>query len=117
MLAAVVCGCTRDRIVEISADPSVSDYTPIVREILEKHPEGRVTLRFQPGTFDFYPEEACGRYLAVSNNDNGMKTVIFNLDGMKNVSVEGCASDFIFHGAVIPFAVTDCRNVRFQVSP
>ena len=114
LLAAVVCGCTRDRIVEISADPSVSDYTPIVREILEKHPEGRVTLRFQPGTFDFYPEEACGRYLAVSNNDNGMKTVIFNLDGMKNVSVEGCASDFIFHGAVIPFAVTDCRNVKIS---
>ena len=113
LAVAALCGCSRNRVVEISADPSIRDYTPVVREILEKHPRGHVTLKFHPGTFDFYPEEAFGKYLSVSNNDNGMKTVIFNLESMKNVSVEGAASDFVFHGAVIPFAVTGCRNVRF----
>lgn len=114
LIAVAVCGCSGNRIVEIIPDPSVRDYTPIVREILEKHPKGHVTLKFRPGTFGFYPEEAAGRYLSVSNNDNGMKTVIFNLDGMENVSVEGSASDFVFHGAVIPFAVTGCRNVSIS---
>lgn len=114
LAVAALCGCSRNRVVEISADPSIRDYTPVVREILEKHPRGHVTLKFHPGTFDFYPEEAFGKYLSVSNNDNGLKTVIFNLESMKNVSVEGAASDFVFHGAVIPFAVTGCRNVRIS---
>lgn len=100
--------------VEINADPSVKDYTPVVRQILEQHPRGHVTLKFSPGTFRFFPEEAFGEYMTVSNNDNGMKRIIFRLKGMKNVTVEGDSSDFVFHGAVIPFAVTDSRHVRIS---
>ena len=114
LLAACLSSCNVHRTVEIVADPSVKDYTPIVRNALSGHPRGRLTLRFSKGLFPFYPEEARERYLTVSNNDNGMKKVIFDLYGMKDVSVEGDSSAFLFHGAVIPFAVTGCEDVSIS---
>lgn len=114
LLAACLSSCNVHRTVEIVADPSVKDYTPIVRNALSGHPRGRLTLRFSKGLFPFYPEEARERYLTVSNNDNGMKKVIFDLCGMKDVSVEGDSSAFLFHGAVIPFAVTGCEDVSIS---
>ena len=44
---AFVCalaGCRQT--VDVQFDSSVSDYTQVVREILENHPEGNITLRF-----------------------------------------------------------------------
>lgn len=106
--------CSRHDIVEINADPAVKDYTPILREALEDHPGGNVTIRFSRGTFCFYPEKAAGEYLTVSNNDNGMKKVIFSIRDMDNVSIEGDSTDFIFYGAVIPFSVAGSSEIRLS---
>ena len=41
---ACVCalaGCRQT--VDVQFDSSISDYTPVVREILENHPEGNIT--------------------------------------------------------------------------
>lgn len=114
VLLLTTASCASHDTIEICADPSVRDYTPVVREILENHPKGNVTLKFSSGTFCFYPEEATGKYLTVSNNDNGMKRIIFCIDGMRNVAVECDSSDFMFYGAVIPFSVSDSRNIRLS---
>ena len=77
---AFVCalaGCRQT--VDVHFDPSVADYTPVVREILENHPEGNITLRFGKGVYPFYPEKAPEEFLNVSNNDSGNKRVAFLL--------------------------------------
>lgn len=112
--ALMLAACAVQTTETIVYDSSVADYSSIVRNALTKHPAGNVTLEFQQGRYDFYPETASEEYLRVSNNDNGLKRIVFNLKGMENVSVKGNGSEFIFHGAEIPFSVKDCHNVSLS---
>ena len=102
------------RICSVHCDTSVSDYTPVIRQLLNSHPEGRVKLVFGKGTYHFYPDGAEERYLCVSNNDNGLKRIAFDIDGMKEVEIDGGGSDFIFHGRIVPFAVESSENVTLK---
>lgn len=113
MLAALaLVSCTR--VETVSFQPGQRDYTADVRAALEANKGGNLVLSFAAGTYDFYPENAAKEYLCISNNDNGEKTIIFNIEGMKNVSVKAEGASFMFHGAVIPFAVTRSENVSLQ---
>lgn len=90
------------------------DYSSEVRRILEAHPDGNVTLRFEKGVYEFYPEEASEDFLNVSNNDSGDKKVAFLLRNMKNVNIIGDSTAFLFHGSIVPFAVKESENVRIE---
>lgn len=100
--------------VDVKFDASVTDYTPVVREILEAHPSGNINLRFGEGVYPFFPEQAAVEFLNVSNNDSGEKRVAFLLKDMKNVSVTGDGTNFMFHGAMVPIAVKGSENVRVE---
>ena len=108
LLSLAACG---PETVTISPDAEIADYTPVVRKILEDHPDGNVEIRFAPGRYDFYPEQAVTEFLSLSNNDSGDRRVAFLLKDMKDVSVRGDSSEFLFHGAIVPFAVKNSRNV------
>lgn len=115
--ASIAAGCTpQPATVDIRSADAAGDCTPRIREILEAHPEGNLTIRFEEGVYDFYPEQAAGAYFSVSNNDNGYKRCVFLLAGMRRVSIEGCGERtlFRFHGGVVPFRVTGCREIRFS---
>lgn len=109
LVMQVSCG---PRTVRIEYDASVKDYTPVVREILEDNPDGNVVLHFPEGKYEFFPESACTEYLSMSNNDSGDRKVAFLIKDMKNVSVKCDGAEFLFHGAMVPFAVKDSENVR-----
>ena len=110
--ALALVGCHET--IDIRFDASVSDYTPVVREILEAHPKGNVTLRFGEGCYPFFPENAAEEFLNVSNNDSGEKRVAFLLKDMKNVSLIGDKTDFMFHGAMVPIAAKGSENLRIE---
>jgi hypothetical protein len=103
-------GCSN--IVRVRLDSSVKDYTPVVCEILKAHPQGDVTLKFDKGTYDFYPEEAPQEFLSLSNNCSGERKVSFLMKGMKDVKVVGNGAEFMFHGRIVPFALMDSENVE-----
>ena len=103
-------GCSN--IVRVRLDSSVKDYTPVVCEILKAHPQGDVTLKFDKGTYDFYPEEAPQEFLSLSNNCSGERKVAFLMKGMKDVKVVGNGAEFMFHGRIVPFALMDSENVE-----
>ncbi len=107
--AAVSEGCGKTVVIEWDAD--VRDYTPVIREVLEKHPTGNLTVRFGEGVYDFYPEQAAEEFLSLSNNCSGDRRVAFLLKGMKNVNIVGEDADFMFHGRIVPFAVKDSENI------
>lgn len=110
-LALVSCG---PAIVNIPFDASVSDYTPVVAEALAAHPDGNVVIKLNEGTYPFFPEQAVERYLVVSNNDNGVKHIAFNLDGMSKVKVQGNSTTLLFHGEMVPFALTGSSKVTIE---
>lgn len=98
-------------VVTVKYDPSVKDYTPLVRDILQSHPKGGVTIKFEKGVYDFYPEQAVLDFLTLSNNCSGDRKIAFFLCGMKNVRIEGAQTDFMFHGRIVPFAVKNSQKV------
>ncbi len=110
--ALAIAGCSET--VDVKFDESVADYTPVVREILESHPDGNVTLRFSKGCYPFYPEKAAVEFLNVSNNDSGEKRVAFLVKDMKNVKILGEGTDFMFHGAMTPIALKGSENVEIK---
>lgn len=115
LLGTLICalvGCRQT--VDVKFDSSVADYTPVVKEILEAHPEGNITLRFGEGVYNFYPQKAVTEFLNVSNNDSGNKCVAFLLKNMKDVRIIGNKTDFMFHGAMMPIAVKGSENVEIE---
>ncbi len=57
---------------------SNEDATPAVRQALafiRKHPVKR--LSFPAGRYDFYPAYASEKYVFSSNNDEGLKRIVF----------------------------------------
>ena len=81
--------------------------------------EGKaVTLRFQSGTYHFYPEGAAERTYYISNHDqDNPKRVGLALEDMKSLTIEGNGAEFIFHGQMIPVSLlrsTDCTLQKLQ---
>ena len=109
-LSLLLAGCGKTIVIE--HDETVKDYTPKVREILEAHPSGDVTIKFGKGVYDFYPEGAAEEFLTLSNNCSGDRKVAFLLKDMKNVKVISEGADFMFHGRIVPFAVKNSENVE-----
>ena len=115
LLGLLFQGCGRQHVRQISIPlDGRTDYTSLIREILREHPQGEIRLEFNPGVYDFYPEEAEERFLRVSNNDNGTKRIAFPLDGMRRVSICGNDTEFRFHGAIVPFYIADCEEVTLR---
>lgn len=106
--------CSNIDSVVVPFDDATTDYTPIIRNIISRHPEGKVELLFEKGIYPFYPECSIERYLCVSNNDNGKKRVALNLDGMSDVSVRGNGTTLLFHGEMVPFALTGSSDVTID---
>lgn len=111
-LLTILSACCKS--VIISYDPEIEDYSPIVREILEANPKGNLTLKFEEGTYPFYPEKCVDEYMVVSNNDNGQKHIAFNIKGMKDVKVMGRATVLQFHGMMVPFSINNSENVDLE---
>ncbi|HAV12880.1 MAG TPA: hypothetical protein DCX06_05215 [Opitutae bacterium] len=78
-------------------------------EVCKQHELSR--LVFEPGVYDFYPTYAGERYLFVSNNDEGLKRIAFDMVGMENVTIEGGGAQFMFHGAMNPFVAEHSKNI------
>lgn len=95
-------------------DDGVDDTRAIKRALDEcrKHEVSR--LVFEPGQYDFNPLYAGERYLFVSNNDEGLKRIAFDLREMTNLTVDGQGASLMFHGFINPFVIEQSENVRLE---
>lgn len=71
-------------------------------------------LVFPAGDYFFSHEKAFEIYMAVSNNDNGLKRVAFLLDGFSDFEIDAQDSRFIFHGMIVPFEIKNCKNISLK---
>ena len=96
-------------VVEVS--PTDGNATPAVRAAMERLENGGV-LRFARGEYHFFEEGAADVFLASVGSSTGMKKVVFHLDGLKDVAIDGGGSAFVFHGKAFPFVVERCDGVK-----
>lgn len=72
------------------------------------------TLCLDGGIFHLYPEGAFCKEYYISNNDCGVKPIALPLIGKKNVTVDGCGAELIFHGKMNPIVIDNSENVTVK---
>lgn len=74
-----------------------------------------IVLRFQPDTYHFHPKGAAIREYYVSNHDQvASKSIGLALDEFHSLTLEGNGAQFIFHGRMLPLALTHSSNCTLK---
>ena len=88
------------------------DDVRAVKEALEAcKANGAQVLAFEEGIYDFYPTFAVERYCFISNNDEGLKRIAFDLADISDLIIDGQGAQFMFHRCVNSFVLQDSTNV------
>lgn len=108
------------RLTDFGGRPdSGEDAAEAMRRAIEETARiaGPVVLTCERGRYDFYPEHAAKAKYYISNtasedeNPNVTKTIGILLQGMRNVTLDGNGSLFIFHGKQTMIVVDGCEEV------
>lgn len=87
----------------------------VQKAIAECKKHKNATLHFPKGRYDFWPQYATEREYFESNTyDNNPKNLAILLDTVKNLTINGNGSEFIFHGQLQPFTLDHCENVVLE---
>ena len=77
--------------------------------------EPGVTLRFEPGTYHFYPDGAPVETLCIPNHHlDGERSIVFHLGDMVDFTLDGGGAEFLFHGELLPFYCARTRGLRLR---
>ncbi|MDR3095175.1 MAG: right-handed parallel beta-helix repeat-containing protein [Bacteroidales bacterium] len=103
--ASTVAGAQKTlRITDFGASPdSWTDVVPAVKQVIDACKEGEpVVIDFPKGRYDFW---------FASCNSGTEKTIGLHLKKMKNVTIEGNGSEFIFHGNIQIALLDSCEDI------
>lgn len=120
---SLVLSCTTlsaQKVYEISAfglkANSSKNASPVLQKALAKikaeYKEGeKVILRFPEGRYEFHEKGAAVREYYISNHDQtNPKKVGIALEDMKNLTLDGQGSKFVFHGRMLPVSLLRSEN-------
>ncbi|MGA9638300.1 MAG: right-handed parallel beta-helix repeat-containing protein, partial [Flavobacterium sp.] len=97
-------------------DTSIAaDATPaVLAQFMQTDAKTVTEMKFEKGTYHFYPDKGLEIYAQVSNHNNGLAKTAFPIFNMKNLTIDGQGSTFIFHGIIIPFSIENSENIKVQ---
>ncbi len=72
------------------------------------------TLTLPKGIHHARPDDFPFRHLHISNNDDGIKHIVFDLSGLENVTIDGNGAELVMHGHIIPFFMKDAKNITIK---
>ncbi|MCM0238219.1 alpha-1,3-galactosidase [Bacteroides fragilis] len=112
--------CAQERVYDISQfglkANSKKNASPVVRKAIAKiKAECRngeeVVLRFPAGRYNFHENGSDVREYYISNHDqDNPKKVGIALEDMKNLTIDGQGSEFVFYGRMIPVSLLRSEN-------
>lgn len=74
-----------------------------------------VTIKLEKGKYYFRPEEYNQHVYYISNHDqSNPKHVGINIKNVNNITFDGCGAELLFHGQMLPFALSDSRNCTLK---
>ena len=101
--------------VYVKACSKGEDATTSVVEALKQCKATNATkLVLNKGSYEFRPDFAPDKYVFISNNDHGLKNIVFDLSGMENLEIDGQGSELLFHGYVCPFLLQNTKNIQIR---
>jgi parallel beta-helix repeat protein len=92
-------------------DDNRDDAEGIAALLQECKNKKAVRIVFPKGQYDFKETYAADHYFHISNNDKGLKRVVFPIFNMNNVTIDGRESLLMFHGRVNPFIISHSNSV------
>ncbi len=79
-----------------------------------------VVLKFQPGRYDIWPENAVRREYFITNTSSEkecpskVKTIGLLFDSLTNVTIDGDGAVLMMHGKITPIAFDNCSNITLK---
>lgn len=109
-------------VTKFGAQPnSFADATESVKKAIEAGKgQEQTVLNFPKGRYDFWPDQATETHYYISNSSSETEFPVkkqkvgLYLKGLKNVTIEGNGSVFIFHGKMITWVLDDCAQISIQ---
>lgn len=92
----------------------IDDIRAIQNALKDAKAQGNKVLLFEEGQYDFFPLFASERYCYISNNDEGLKRIAFDLKETNDLTINGQGAEFMFHGFISPFVVEESHNIIFK---
>ena len=123
-----VCSCSKNKSVETSPIPyflylkdygaipndGIDDVRAIKKALTDCKVKGAKMLVLEKGQYDFYPTFAGERYCYISNNDEGLKRIVFDLKDISDLTIDGQGAQLMFHGFLSPFVLEGSQNIKFE---
>lgn len=75
---------------------------------------GEKTIVLPKGIHHAYAENGIQRTLHISNNNDGIKQLLFDLQNAENLVIDGNGAELICHGHIIPFYLKNAKNVTIK---
>ncbi|MEM6503876.1 MAG: right-handed parallel beta-helix repeat-containing protein [Planctomycetota bacterium] len=69
-------------------------------------------IQIPAGRHQVFPGDLPSRACYISNNDSGVRPVLFDLTDLRGVEIDGQGAELVFHGEIVPFMVERCRDVK-----
>ncbi len=94
---------------------SEEDAMPAIRAALEECVRTKAsTLVLPADTLRIKPAQAFEEYQFISNNDPSMKRIAFQLQDVKDLTIEGNGAVLLFSGHISPFNLERCSHITIQ---
>ena len=91
------------------------DAMPAIRTALEACRRTHAAELVLPeGVLNIRPEASYERYQCISNNDESLKHIAFDLGGMSHFTVRGQNTILLFTGFISPFSLQDCADITIS---
>ncbi len=95
------------------------DITKKLQEVLAacRATEGEKIITFEKGEYHFFRDSAEERIVYASNTNTYKSPRLasaINIEGIKNLTIDGEGSDFIMHGRMIALRIFESENIKLQ---
>lgn len=116
LLFVFSCSKEKQNTETIAFNLSINDdaTATVLKRILKADKNKLSEIKFEKGTYHFYPDKGFEQFAYISNHCDLMVNTPFPIDGFRNLTIDGQGSTFIFHGVMIPFFVDNSTNITVK---
>lgn len=105
--------CKEVLLSDYFSSDTIDDIMPILRCALEEcRKHDHAVLRLPEGHFTVKGDFAFERHCFVTNNDEGLKRIAFDLTEFKNLEIKGEGTCLDFVGYIVPFWISKAENIH-----
>ena len=99
----------------IHIKPSQSkDISLIIRQAIDGEKEKNIKIILEKSTYRCSPDYAFEKYCAITNHGNGTKRILFPINDLESLEIEGNGATLLCHGRLMPFLIENCSNITIK---